>query len=1127
MASDVADIRITDDYFDKGNNLNYVYVQQMHKGLPVFNGLAMAAFREDNIVHSSNSLVTKLSKRSIIDGEKLTATNAFELVYTNVQLGQDVKSFGNAIKNGNVWEINDDQLSDYPVNIELGYLFKDNTLHKSWFVQYVTKSQDHAWYVYVDASTGAILSKHDLVLTCSFEHHGEACDHPVLYPETQRVQRSQKTQASASYEVFDFPIESPNHGDRTIVEDPHDTTASPFGWHDIDGQEGADFTTTRGNNARARDDRDQNNTGGVLANGGASLEFTAPFDKNQSAENFLDAAIINLFYWNNLMHDVWYHYGFDEAAGNFQENNYNKGGVGSDFVNADAQDGSGTNNANFLTLPEGQNPRMQMFLWRRATNGSGYFQVNSPQSIAGKYTALPSAFGPRLNTTPITGKLVMVNDGSANSSSGCNTLTNGSEVNGNIAVIDRGGCTFVQKVANAQTAGARAVIMVNNVGGNPINMGGTGGGITIPQLMIRLDNGTTIKNQLANGDVEVSLYDSNSGGGTFFFDSDFDNGIIAHEYTHGISTRLTGGPANSACLRNTEQMGEGWSDFLSLVMTHEPGDEGSDKRGIGTYVRNQPTDGGGIRPYPYSTSMAITPVTYDYIKQNAFTVPHGVGSVWCTMLWDLYWAFIDEYGYDPDIYRGTGGNNMAMHLVMDGLKLQPCGPGFVDGRDAILKADELRYGKKNEALIWKAFARRGLGYSADQGSANSKSDGIQAFDLPPWLGKVIIDKTTKDAVRSGDTLTYTIKVKNIGSVELENVTVSDSLGNSGRYLNENNPCGIGFDQANNRFTYTIASMQPGDSVECEYSVVIDTNAGGVLKWFDNVETDTFGWSGISDVGASAWRRSTTIANSGANSWFIHNSSQESDYRLENTLDLSALEKPVFSFYHLYNTEADWDGAVVELFDGNDWVDLENQFIQGGYNATIETNPASRISNRRAFSGNSREFVQSVIDLSPYKGEEVQIRFRFVSDGAAGGIGWYIDDIALWDDFGVIENRLSGSAKDFTPLPVSVVRVITKPEPIIVPIDTTDPGDTITLPAYVKGLFIFPNPANEEVHIDFHSDVKRTLDLGLFDTKGKDIWFGEVKTDERTTIDISHLASGIYLLRIEDGDEVEVVKIMKY
>src|SRR5690606_7188110 len=65
----------------------------------------------------------------------------------------------------------------------------------------------------------------------------------------------------------------------------------------------------------------------------------------------------------NVIHDVAYQFGFDEAGGNFQENNYGNGGLGSDYVHAEAQDGSGVNNANFATPPDGQNPRMQMYIW--------------------------------------------------------------------------------------------------------------------------------------------------------------------------------------------------------------------------------------------------------------------------------------------------------------------------------------------------------------------------------------------------------------------------------------------------------------------------------------------------------------------------------------------------------------------------------------------------------------------------------------------------------------------------------------------------------------------------------------------------------------------------------------------
>jgi subtilisin-like proprotein convertase family protein len=97
----------------------------------------------------------------------------------------------------------------------------------------------------------------------------------------------------------------------------------------------------------------------------------------------------------------------------------------------------------------------------------------------------------------------------------------------------------------------------------------------------------------------------------------------------------------------------------------------------------------------------------------------------------MTWALTNQYGFDPDLINGSGGNNLALQLVVDGLKLQPCSSGFVDGRNAILLADQNNNGGANQCAIWEAFAKRGLGYSASQGSSNSRSDGTQAFDLPP------------------------------------------------------------------------------------------------------------------------------------------------------------------------------------------------------------------------------------------------------------------------------------------------------------------------------------------------------------------------------------------------------------
>lgn len=78
---------------------------------------------------------------------------------------------------------------------------------------------------------------------------------------------------------------------------------------------------------------------------------------------YVDASVTQLFYTANKYHDLLYDLGFNEAAGNFEVNNNGKGGRGNDFVILNAQDGAGTNNADFSTPPDGQNARMRMFIW--------------------------------------------------------------------------------------------------------------------------------------------------------------------------------------------------------------------------------------------------------------------------------------------------------------------------------------------------------------------------------------------------------------------------------------------------------------------------------------------------------------------------------------------------------------------------------------------------------------------------------------------------------------------------------------------------------------------------------------------------------------------------------------------
>lgn len=476
-------------------------------------------------------------------------------------------------------------LSEIPV--ELMYQKLENGLIVLVWNLSIQSNSKSEWYsVRVNANTGQIIDKGNWMTSCNFDHDhadGDHQEHRVYGPSNYTGLQVSNAMLTGSYEVFAMPLENPLYGTRSIVTDVVNTDASPFGWHDTNGAAGAEYTVTRGNNVTAFKYGGSNN--GYQTDGGNALVFHFPYNANYTSNNTsLDASLTNLFYWNNIIHDVLYQYGFDEVSGNFQQNNYGNGGAGNDQVQAQGQMGFDCN-AYFGTPPDGDSGVMQMYI--------------------------------------------------------CSNK-----------------------------------------------------------------------------------------------DGSFDNLVMVHEYGHGISNRLTGGPSNSDCLWNGEQMGEGWSDWYGLMLTMDADDEPTDARGIGTYLFGQSAGGQGIRTYKYTTDMTVNPYTYDDIKNE--WGPHGIGTVWASMLWEMTWLLIEEYGFDEDFYNGDGGNNIALALVTEGLRLQPCSPGFVDGRDAILAADMALYGGANQCIIWEAFAKRGLGISATQGSSSSNTDGHEAFDAPAGIAELTV-----------------------------------------------------------------------------------------------------------------------------------------------------------------------------------------------------------------------------------------------------------------------------------------------------------------------------------------------------------------------------------------------------
>ncbi len=735
--ADIQGLIVTNEAYSERSKITHVYIQQTYNGIPIFNAVGNLAIREGKVIHAKFSFIENVAPKINSRTSLLDAKTAIEKAASQLKI-ERLKPITLLEKNSNNQFIYDKSgISQEKIPVELVYQpMKDGSLKLSWKLNIYQLDGEHWWNVRVDANTGIILEKNDWRIDCNFTDETGKHNHTSSKKtnQIQSIERKPNTIFAGSYTVFPIPVESPNHGNRSIVTNPVNVKASPFGWHDDNGVEGHEYTITRGNNVYAQlDDDGLSSTFGYSPDGGADLNFDFPLNLIKTTkETYTDASLTHLFYANNIIHDVLYQYGFDEVSGNFQANNYGKGGIAGDFMIADGQDTGRRNNASIFVTPEGVPPRMQMFLWNKY-----FFHINEG-TLEGGYKANDSFFlnsngfltGVRIiNNPPLTAELTFIKNGSSASLEACDPSAVLTGLTDKIVVLRRGNCSDVSKIELVQKFGAAGVIIVNNEPEN-FRITGTSDVINIPAISVSQEIGEPIISALRNNEtMNITL-------GDFAIDSSFDTAVIAHEYAHGLSIRLVGGASNTDCLFNQEQLGEGWSDFLGLLLTMKESDTQNKPRGIGTFLFDQSIDDVGIREYPYSSNMSVNPFTFNDVQYQVFegteiVRQHGLGSIWATFLWDLNWSMIASYGFDPDFYNGTGGNNKTLELVIEGLKLTPCRSGFVDARDAILAADKALNGGANQCLIWQVFARRGLGYSASSGDPDSAVDQEASFDMPP------------------------------------------------------------------------------------------------------------------------------------------------------------------------------------------------------------------------------------------------------------------------------------------------------------------------------------------------------------------------------------------------------------
>ncbi|MFT5163207.1 MAG: hypothetical protein ACI9FJ_001792 [Alteromonadaceae bacterium] len=897
---------------------------------------------------------------------------------------------------------------------------------------------DSQYYSFViDASSNRVLFKNNL--TVSHHHYRVFADSEAPHAPWDSPHGNVN------------PADSPDQVDTTIIKPASLVrlntgpiiTEDPWLEHDA--------TETIGNNVSAYVDvlaPDGLSTGdftaGVTSPGTFDYQLTA--DEREFSINNRKAAIVNLFYVNNYLHDEFYNHGFDEAAGNAQLSNMERGGEENDPLLVEGQDYSGINNANMSTPADGASPRMQMFLWDQGVDRVHYGVDAVSHPELGSIGSGNALFGQIV--FDLTGDVVRLQDGEGASQDGCEPAINPEDLAGKIALIDRGVCNFSLKVKHAQDAGAIGAVVSNNRDGDALrSMPGVDSSITIPSMFVSQNSGIAF-DQIFDAEQELSLRIFGLGN-VPFKGSSWDNAIVSHEWGHYISNRLVG---NASGLSNNQggSMGEGWGDFHALLTVSSAdealiaGNEMFQKPYAAvTYVRSFYH---GIRRYPYTTDMDINPHTFDNIEDNAAV--HASGNVWSTMLWDVYVSLINDSRHTFAEAR----SHMMDYLVM-GYKMTPNAPTFVEARDAILAAAYANDVEDYNVML-AAFAKRGIGLGALAPDRDSNSHmGVvesyatehsslqmtsHALDLN-YAGLTSGFCSNDGVLDKGETATATFTIHNRGSEAYTNVLAKievlsahdvtlpndgmitfESLGVTGSATSAPvefvlNETGIAEDlefkvsfpelaTQSNEQAYEFSTVVHYDFIAKPISgrmahsdaedIAINNDLKEHVMAGGELAKNT---GGFSRDYADFWIENFDL-DMGQGSLFINNNGFESDVAYETRpITVSLNGNFQVNWTHFYFLEQDFDGGVVEIkINDADWMDVLDaggQFLGAGYDGDLVDHSSQPLPNRDTFTGFGVG-AEGVVFDTLLNGNTVQFRFRATSDGGASSMGWLIDDITF-------------------------------------------------------------------------------------------------------------------------------------
>ena len=374
--------RIKREFVTRHNGLRTVIWEQQVDGIPVFEAILVSqTTKRGELVSVSSHFVPAPDQAAGAAGTSTPAAGRSQPAITAPQaLAVAARNIGEVLATNDLSARSAAEGADQQQAFGANTLKGDATAHLVWLpmnraslrlcweVVLMSRTRGEMFRVLIDARTGELLMRRSLtenISNASYRVFTNASPAPFTagFP----------TNLTGATTVIGLPTpltnQLPQVARTLVVTSALDTNASPSGWL----PDGTNVTTS-GNNVSAYLDVNADGRADIPPpQGTTNRVFDFPLDLTQDPGSNSSAAVVNLFYWNNWMHDKLYDLGFTESAGNFQSNNFGRGGVGGDPVDAEAQEGFNTgntyylDNASFSTPPDGSPGVMEMYVFTGPT----------------------------------------------------------------------------------------------------------------------------------------------------------------------------------------------------------------------------------------------------------------------------------------------------------------------------------------------------------------------------------------------------------------------------------------------------------------------------------------------------------------------------------------------------------------------------------------------------------------------------------------------------------------------------------------------------------------------------------------------------------------------------------------